>query len=176
MKLRLSIPVKAMDDAIGDVIDLYKKYGYWKNTIVIFSSDNGGKNVGGGYNFPLRGEKGGLYEGKLSSVNFDLGRPGRSWSPRSPSNSDIGGIRSVGFVHSPLLPKERRGTVSKNLMHVTDWLPTLMHLGQCQGMDYGGKPLDGVSQVEALWSKIDDKYEVRDEILQYINPYEWRIS
>ena len=39
-------------------------------------------------------------------------------------------------------------------------------------MDYGGKPLDGVSQVEALWSKIDEKYEVRDEILQYINPYE----
>ena len=67
-----------MDDAIGDVIDLYKKYGYWKNTIVVFSSDNGGKNVGGGYNFPLRGEKGGLYEGKLSSVNFYLGRPGNS--------------------------------------------------------------------------------------------------
>ena len=44
-----------------------------------------------------------------------------------------------------------------------------------KGMDYGGKPLDGVSQVEALWSKIDEKYEVRDEILQYINPYE-RIS
>ena len=39
-------------------------------------------------------------------------------------------------------------------------------------MDYGGKPLDGVSQVEALWSKIDEKYDVRDEILQYINPYE----
>ena len=56
-----------MDDAIGDVIDLYKKYGYWKNTIVVFSSDNGGKNVGGGYNFPLRGEKGGLYEGMFSS-------------------------------------------------------------------------------------------------------------
>ena len=38
-------------------------------------------------------------------------------------------------------------------------------------MNYGGKPLDGVSQVEALWSKVDGKYEVRDEILQYINPY-----
>ena len=38
-------------------------------------------------------------------------------------------------------------------------------------MDYGGKPLDGVSQVGVLWSKVDDKYEVRDEILQYINPY-----
>ena len=55
-----------MDDSIGDVINLYKKYGYWKNTVVVFSSDNGGKNVGGGYNFPLRGEKGGLYEGMLS--------------------------------------------------------------------------------------------------------------
>ena len=57
-----------MDDAIGDVINLYKKYGYWENTIVIFSSDNGGKNVGGGYNYPLRGEKGGLYEGLLGST------------------------------------------------------------------------------------------------------------
>ena len=165
-----------MDDSIGDVINLYKKYGYWKNTVVVFSSDNGGKNVGGGYNFPLRGEKGGLYEGMLSWLNIDLEQAGKLESMHVQWTLIKGGIRSVGFVHSPLLPKERRGTVSKNLMHVTDWLPTLMHLGQCQGMDYGGKPLDGVSQVEALWSKIDDKYEVRNEILQYINPYERCVS
>ena len=28
----------AMDSMIGDVVELYKQFGYWENTIVIFSS------------------------------------------------------------------------------------------------------------------------------------------
>ena len=62
----------AMDDSIGEVVELYKEHGFvltlfhkcvtysfrlWNNTIVIFTSDNGGVNRGGGYNFPFRGEK-----------------------------------------------------------------------------------------------------------------------
>ena len=37
--------------------DNTKKLRLWNNTIVIFTSDNGGVNRGGGYNFPYRGEK-----------------------------------------------------------------------------------------------------------------------
>ena len=34
-----------------------------------------------------------------------------------------GGVRGVGFLHSPLLQKS--GYVSEQMMHVTDWVPTL---------------------------------------------------
>ena len=93
----------AMDDMIGDVVKTYKDLarfrmtlltivlsqriyelcietikGLWDNTILIFSSDNGGKSKEGGYNTPLRGEKGSLYEG---------------------------GIKSIGIINSPLLPR-----------------------------------------------------------------------
>ena len=57
-----------------------------------------------------------------------------------------GGVKSLGFIHSPLLPKSRVGEKSFNLMHVTDWLPTLLDLAGCPDKDYGGLPLDGKSQ------------------------------
>ena len=39
-----------------------------------------------------------------------------------------GGVRVAGFIHSPLLPSKVRGTVSQELYHVTDWLPTIASL------------------------------------------------
>ena len=87
-----------------------------------------------------------------------------------------GGIKSIGFVNSPLIPKSKIGEINTNLIHVTDWLPTLLDLGQCPGLDYGGGPLDGVSHADWLMSsdsKTDDKnpdYIYRKEILHYINP------
>ena len=135
--------VTAMDKAIGEVVRSYKKFGFWENTVLIFSSDNGGNMKAGASNWPLRGAKGTLFEG---------------------------GIRSIGFVHSPLLPLSRMGTISKNLMHVTDWFPTILHLAGCKNKDYGGKPLDGVSQVPALWSEVTENYAIRNEILHSMDP------
>jgi hypothetical protein len=41
-------------------------------------------------------------------------------------------MRAVGFVHSPpsagLLPPARAGTEYRGLVHVSDWLPTLLHV------------------------------------------------
>ena len=74
-----------------------KETGYYDNTIIVFTTDNGGAVKMGGNNMPLRGTKGTLFEG---------------------------GTRGIGFVHSPLLQKT--GYTNLNMMHAVDWLPTLM--------------------------------------------------
>ena len=93
--------VSCMDEAIGNVTRTLKERGLWEDTVMIFSSDNGGQVKAGGNNWPLRGWKASLWEG---------------------------GIRTVGFVHSQLIQKPQR--IYRGLMHVSDWFPTLAHLAQ----------------------------------------------
>ena len=76
--------------------------------------DNGGQIHEGGNNWPLRGWKTSLWEG---------------------------GIRGVGLVHSPLIPESQRGTVSTDLIHVSDWFPTIV-AGLAKG-SLTGLSLDG---------------------------------
>ena len=78
---------------------VYFLFSLWNNTLLIVTTDNGGIPSLGGYNWPLRGKKGSLWEG---------------------------GVRGVGFVHGKML--QRTGVSCKELIHVTDWYPTLLHL------------------------------------------------
>lgn len=59
--------IEHMDEAVGKVIKQLKKDGLYENTIIIFTSDNGGlvgrKNWHVTDNSPLRHGKGGMYEG-----------------------------------------------------------------------------------------------------------------
>ena len=60
--------VEAMDDAVGKVLPQIEDSGLSDNTIVIFTSDNGGLSTSEGSptsNLPLRGGKGWLYEGGI---------------------------------------------------------------------------------------------------------------
>ncbi len=60
--------VEAMDAAVGKVLAKLDALGLAKNTLVIFTSDNGGLSTSEGSptsNLPLRGGKGWLYEGGI---------------------------------------------------------------------------------------------------------------
>lgn len=65
--------VETMDDAVGEVLNALDELGLAENTIVIFTSDNGGVSAGDSYstsNLPLRGGKGYQYEGGIRIPYF----------------------------------------------------------------------------------------------------------
>lgn len=54
------------------------------------------------------------------------------------------GVRGVGFVSGPILS---RSGVSDELTHITDWMPTLLHMA---GADTTALELDGVNQWDSI--------------------------
>lgn len=60
--------IEAMDEAVGLVLDALDEHGLSENTIVCFTSDNGGVSSGDAYStamLPLRGGKGRQWEGGI---------------------------------------------------------------------------------------------------------------
>ncbi|MGQ7868731.1 sulfatase [Sunxiuqinia sp. sy24] len=65
--------VETMDDAVGEVLNSLDELGLAENTVVIFTSDNGGVAAGDSYstsNLPLRGGKGYQFEGGIREPYF----------------------------------------------------------------------------------------------------------
>lgn len=60
--------VDEMDQAIGQILAALDEQELAQDTLVFFSSDNGGTNVFGGVNTPLRGQKGETFEGGIRVV------------------------------------------------------------------------------------------------------------
>ena len=67
----------------------------------------------------------------------------------------LSGIRSMGFVSSPLIRMPRRSVTG--LIHVTDWLPTLLTIagGTTQSLD-----IDGINQWNAISNDVPSKRAV----------------
>ena len=67
--------IAAIDDGVGEILDLLKKRGLDRDTVIFFQGDNGatsetrsdsqGRPYRGGSNAPYRGFKGGLFEGGI---------------------------------------------------------------------------------------------------------------
>lgn len=93
--------MKSMDDSIGKVVHALREKSMLENTIIIFTTDNGGPAAGfnqnAASNWPLRGVKNTLWEG---------------------------GVRGAAFLWSPLLKSAFR--VANQRMHIVDWFPTLL--------------------------------------------------
>ncbi|XP_077989802.1 arylsulfatase B-like [Glandiceps talaboti] len=131
-RLTYAAMASCLDEGVGSVLSKLKSKGLYENSVIVFTSDNGGSPSCGGNNWPLKGSKHTLWEG---------------------------GIHVPAFVSSPLLKKEVRGTQCKELFHITDWFPTLVHLAKGNLHDV---KLDGFNQ----WKTISEGVETdRQEAL-----------
>lgn len=114
--------VEAMDLAVGKVMAKLDELGLRENTIVIFTSDNGGLSTSEGWptsNLPLRGGKGWMYEG---------------------------GIREPLIVRWPGVA--RPGAVITTPVSSPDFFPTLLEASGTKPAP--GQRLDGISLVPIL--------------------------
>lgn len=64
-RAKLVALIEHLDNGIGKVLDTLKATGLDRNTLVVFTSDNGGQLDLGANNGALRGSKGSMYEGGL---------------------------------------------------------------------------------------------------------------
>lgn len=114
----------AMDEAIGQVIATLEEQKMRDNTLIVFSSDNGGPAPGQiTDNGPLRAGKGTIFEG---------------------------GVRVCAFATWP--GKIPAGKVIEEPLHIIDWYPTLLHragAAQEQKLPMDGKDIWPVLTAEA---------------------------
>jgi len=114
--------VEAMDQAVGKVLKKLDELGLAQNTLIVFTSDNGGLATSEGWptsNLPLRGGKGWMYEG---------------------------GIREPLLVRWPDVVKP--GSVIGTPVSSPDFFPTLLEAAGAKPQP--GQTLDGVSLVPLL--------------------------
>jgi arylsulfatase A-like enzyme len=133
--------ISLVDQSVGTLVRALEEKGMRENTLIIFSSDNGGvseypqlfstikgaKKPTPANNSPLRGGKASLYDGGVRVVSF------ANWP---------------GHVSS--------GHVTEQMVHMVDWFPTLMNLAGAEA-SLGQKedhPLDGKNIWDVL-SRVD---------------------
>lgn len=120
----------AVDDVIGNVTQALKASGKWDNTLIIFSSDNGGPQDHAD-NYPLRCVKGscGWYH-----------PPAHLVARGSKGNDFEGGTRVNAFLNGGFLPADRQGKVVEGYMHICDWYDLLLDMLQPEVFCGGQQP------------------------------------
>lgn len=118
--------LRDMDNSMRNILNALKESGHYENTVLIFISDNGGRELSNladneNPNYPLRGSKGSVYEG---------------------------GTKVPGFVHSPII--ENSGSRFTGMFHLVDLVPTLLHLATAGTPSRTKGGLDGLDQWPAL--------------------------
>ncbi|KAB7504455.1 Arylsulfatase B [Armadillidium nasatum] len=129
-----------LDESVGRVTKALQDNNMLDNSIIVFTTDNGGgsgeQQGSASTNWPLRGSKGTVYEG---------------------------GVRGSAFVWSSLLNDP--GRVSMEMMHITDWFPTLYHA--IGGSESVLPKMDGMN----VWNSIQgNSPSPRNEFVININP------
>ena len=131
--------IEAMDDGVGVVLDTLDRLGLSENTIVCFTSDNGGVSSGDAYStscLPLRGGK------------------GRQWE---------GGIREPFHVRAPGITQP--GSTCDVPVSGIDYYATFLELAGCEIPE--SQIVDGLSFHQLLGGKDDEQITSRDLFWHY---------
>jgi arylsulfatase A-like enzyme len=118
--------IHLLDDMIGSITQRLKDRDMWDNLLIVFTSDNGGPirlEESGATNFPLRGGK---------------------YSPWE------GGVRAAAFVSGGYVPKDRRGKVLNEPIHISDWYKTLAAIGGNDNVEDDLAARSGLPPVDAV--------------------------
>ncbi|XP_068631127.1 arylsulfatase B-like [Battus philenor] len=123
--------VTHVDKSVGEIVNALSEMNMLDDTIIIFASDNGA---------PTNGD--------FTNWGVNLPFRGKKYTPWE------GGVRVPAFIwHSSFRPNVWNG-----LMHISDWLPTLL---TAAGGEIDRK-IDGVNQWEAI---IRNQKSQRNEVL-----------
>ena len=127
------------DAIVAEVVDKLEALGLSKNTLILFTGDNGPWLVQG-----ASGGSSGLLSGRFSGY-WNTGK-GSTWE---------GGIREAGFAHWPgvISPMSRSAEVVSSL----DVFPTVAELA---GAPLPAAPLDGRSMVPILLNESQSQHDV----------------
>lgn len=123
--------VDSLDNSVGRLVKALADKDILDDTIIVFASDNGAPTVGNFRNW---------------GVNLPFrGKKSTPWE---------GAVRVPAFIwHSSFKPK-----VWEGLMHITDWLPTLL----VAAGSYIDREIDGISQWDSF---VKDAPSSRREVL-----------
>ncbi|KAK4299256.1 hypothetical protein Pmani_028454 [Petrolisthes manimaculis] len=129
-----------LDESVGHVVTALDQRGMLQDSIILFTTDNGGPAAGfnqnAASNWPLRGVKASMWEG---------------------------GVRGAGVLWSPAVA--RPGRVAPQMVHITDWLPTLLSAAGGDLSVLGS--IDGIDMWETLTQGLTSP---RKEFLINIDP------
>ncbi|MFI5378720.1 MAG: sulfatase [Tepidisphaerales bacterium] len=177
-RLKLVALIEHLDAGIGRVLATLDKTGLAENTLVMYSSDNGGVLANGANNGPWRSDKGHMYEGGLR-VPFAARWPGRiapgSRSERPSLTMDMfpTALEAAGAA----LPSGIDGLSLLGTLRGEDGPEPRRHLYFVRregGPAYGGKTIEALRQGD--WKVLQDSpfapielYNLKDDPLEATN-------
>lgn len=131
----------AADEGIGNVTQALREGGLWEDTLVIFTTDNGGPTttcaVQGSSNHPKRGGKCSVWDGGTRGDGI-LSGPAMTKLGFINHRSNSTKASDDGVLHRQF----------PHLFHVVDWMPTIVEM---IGVEiHPSTALDGKSQWQAL--------------------------
>lgn len=176
-RARLVALIEHLDDGIGRVLAALDRLKLAENTLVVFTSDNGGSLVFGANNGPWRDGKGHVYEGGLRVPAV----------ARWPGHIQAGSTTDVQALSMDLFPTllAAAGAAAPAGIDGHNLLPTL--LGQTQpprrgpvyylrregGVEFGGKTIEAL--FDGRWKLVcDNSYGPRQLFDLSADPYETR--